>query len=206
MWVQRVCTMPMPGSAKWWITFMSQSVGGVKSASKMATNSPLAELSPLSERSRLVAVRSVRWMIGDVVPRAAIALDDLLGHFRRSRRWNRRAPGCRAFRRGIRSCRSASTRRSTTNCSLKIGNWMVTRGRIGEAARRFNRTILSVLVIQVNQHITVHTVRSQKDKHDEVRDQQRHVKSIGVIKALEGRVEKMLPNVLAEASRGHESG
>ena len=48
--------------------------------------------------------------------------------------------------------------------------------------------------------------QEQQDKHDEIRDQQRHVKSVGVIKAPEGRVEKMLPNVLADAPRGHESG
>jgi hypothetical protein len=41
------------GSVKWWTTFMSQSVGGTKSASKMAIRSPLATLRPSSSAPAL---------------------------------------------------------------------------------------------------------------------------------------------------------
>ena len=72
-------------------------------------------------------------------------------------------------------------------------------GRLGGA-------ILSVLVIEIHQHIAVQTIRSQQDEHDEVGNQQRHIKRVGVIEAPECGVEKMLANVLADAPRGHESG
>jgi hypothetical protein len=52
----------------------------------------------------------------------------------------------------------------------------------------------------------VHTIRGQQDEHDEVRDQQCHVESVGVIKALERCVKKMLPDVLSDAPRGYECG
>jgi hypothetical protein len=52
----------------------------------------------------------------------------------------------------------------------------------------------------------VQTVRRQQDEHDEVGDQQRHIKRIGVIQTPECGVEKMLANVLADAPRGYESG
>jgi hypothetical protein len=45
----------------------------------------------------------------------------------------------------------------------------------------------------------VHPVRCQPDENDEIRNQQRHVKGVGAIETPEGRVEKMLPNVLPEA-------
>ncbi len=70
---------------------------------------------------------------------------------------------------------------------------------------RLDGAILPVLVIEVNQHVAVQTVRGQQDEHDEVGDQQRHIKGVGVIEAPESGVEKMLANVLADAPRGHES-
>ena len=78
--------------------------------------------------------------------------------------------------------------------------------QIRKVPGRLGGAILSVLVIEIHQHVSVHTVRSQQDEHDEVGDQQRHVKGIGVIETPECGVEKMLANVLADAPRGHESG
>ena len=79
-------------------------------------------------------------------------------------------------------------------------------GQFGKMAGRLHGAIFPVLVIEINQHVTVHAVRRQQDQHHKVRNQQRHVKGVGVIEAPEGGVEKMLPDVLADAPRGHESG
>ena len=46
-------------------------------------------------------------------------------------------------------------------------------------------------------------VRSEQDKNDEIRDEQRHVEGVGVIQAFESGIEKMLANVLSDtAGRG----
>ena len=78
--------------------------------------------------------------------------------------------------------------------------------QIRKVPGRLGGAILPVLVIKIDQHVAVHAVRGQQDQHDEVGDQQRHVKGIGVVEAPECGVEKMLANVLADAPRGHESG
>ena len=49
-------------------------------------------------------------------------------------------------------------------------------------------------------------VRSEQDKHDEIRDEQRHVEGVGVIKALESRIEEMLANVLSNTAGRGKSG
>ena len=78
--------------------------------------------------------------------------------------------------------------------------------QIRKMPSRFGGAILPVLVIKIDQHVAVQTVRSQQDEHDEVGDQQRHIKGVGVIETPECGVEKMLANVLPDAPRGHESG
>jgi hypothetical protein len=72
--------------------------------------------------------------------------------------------------------------------------------------RRIGRAIVFMLVVEVHQHVTVHAVGGQENQNNEIRDQQRHVKRIGVIQPLECGVEKMLPDVLANAPRGYKSG
>ena len=49
-------------------------------------------------------------------------------------------------------------------------------------------------------------IRSQQDEHDEIRDQQRRVKSVSVIQTLESLIEKMLADVLPNPLRGDEDG
>ena len=71
---------------------------------------------------------------------------------------------------------------------------------------RINRAILAVLVVEVHQHVAVHAVGGQQNQDNEVRNQQRQVKTVGVVLPLEGFVEEMLLNVMPNALRGHESG
>ena len=61
-----------------------------------------------------------------------------------------------------------------------------------------------MFVVEVNQLIAVHAVEGQQDQHDEVGNQQRKVEGIGVIQALERRVEKMSAQVVAESPRFHQ--
>ena len=50
------------------------------------------------------------------------------------------------------------------------------------------------------------SVRGQQHKHDEIRDQQCHVEGVGVIEALESRIEEMLANVLSNTAGRGKSG
>ena len=85
-----------------------------------------------------------------------------------------------------------------TYCSLKMGSWMVTLRQLGEARRRLGHFVLAVLVIEIDELVAVHSVKRQQDQHDEVRNQQRQVKGVGLIEALESRVEEMRPQVMAK--------
>ncbi len=70
-----------------------------------------------------------------------------------------------------------------------------------EVRFRLGHFILAMLVIQVDQLVTVHPVKRQQDEHDEVGNQQHHVEGVGVIEAAEGGVEKMGPQVMAKPVR-----
>ena len=52
----------------------------------------------------------------------------------------------------------------------------------------------------------MHAVRCQENKNNEVRDQQRHVESIGLIDPLECLIEEVLANVAANAAGSQEQG
>ena len=49
-------------------------------------------------------------------------------------------------------------------------------------------------------------VRRQQDQHDKIRNQQRRIKSVGVIEALKSLIEKMLADVLPDPLRSDERG
>ena len=66
MWPQRTCTMPTLGSSKWPRVFSRMSAGATKSASKIRTNSPFADLQAGVERARLVAGAVVAVDVVDV--------------------------------------------------------------------------------------------------------------------------------------------
>jgi hypothetical protein len=66
--------------------------------------------------------------------------------------------------------------------------------------------ILAILVIKVDQHIPVHTVRSQQNQYDEIRDEQRDIEAVRVIKALKRAVEEVLADVRANSLGGKDGG
>ena len=72
--------------------------------------------------------------------------------------------------------------------------------------RRLGGAISLVLVIEINQNIAMRAIRRQQDQYDEIRNQQRRVKRVRVIQALESLIEKMLTDVLPDAFRGDEDG
>ena len=76
-------------------------------------------------------------------------------------------------------------------------------GQFVEVRRRVSHFVFAVLVVQVNQLIPVHPIKRQQHQYDEVRNEQRHVKGVGVIQAFEGRVQKMRSHVVAQAMRFH---
>ena len=201
--VQRVCTMPISGLAKWWITFISQSGGGMKSASKMATNSPVATLQPGIERARLEALAIGAMVIADVVAQRRIALDHAARH----------VDGLVG---GIvehldlqllaRILDLADALDQAVDDVLLVEDGQLNRDlrQLGEARFRLGHLVLAVLVIEIDQLIAVHAVKRQQDQHDEVGNQQPHVEGVGVIQALERRVEKMRPQVMAKPVRFHQ--
>ena len=82
----------------------------------------------------------------------------------------------------------------------------MTRGRSAKVCGWFGRAILLVLVVEINQYVAMRAIRRQQDQHDEIGNQQRRVKSVGVIQALESLIEKMLADVLPDSLRGDEGG
>ena len=80
MCVQRVCTMPILGSVKWWMHFSRKSGGGTKSASKIATNSPFAVFKPSSSAPALNPCSIVAMQITDWMSERGVALYQRAGH------------------------------------------------------------------------------------------------------------------------------
>ena len=51
--------------------------------------------------------------------------------------------------------------------------------------------IFAVLVIKVDQDVTVDSVRSQQNENDEVRNQQREIEAVRLVQALECGVKEV---------------
>ena len=75
-----------------------------------------------------------------------------------------------------------------------------------EPGRRLAGAVPAVLIIKINQHIPVHAIRRQQNKHDEIWNQQRHIESIGAIQPTKSRIEEMLVKVLRDAAGRQQSG
>ena len=60
----------------------------------------------------------------------------------------------------------------------------------------------SMLVIEIHQHIPVHAVTGKQNQDDEIRNEQGHVKGVGVVESAKGGVEKMLADVGPDAFWG----
>src|SRR5579871_1846830 len=67
--------------------------------------------------------------------------------------------------------------------------------QLGEVRRRLRRSLLPVLVIEINEDVPVHSVSRQQDQHDKVWDQQREIEPVDVIQPFKSRIEEMLPDV-----------
>ena len=76
--------------------------------------------------------------------------------------------------------------------------------KIGEMAGGIGGALLPMLVIKIDQDVAMHAVGCQQDQDHEIRDQQGHIEGIGLVEALEGGIEKVVPNILTEAVRHHE--
>jgi hypothetical protein len=74
--------------------------------------------------------------------------------------------------------------------------------QVFEVRGRLGRAILAVLVVQVDQHVAVHSIPSQKNEHNEIRDQQRHIKCVGTVESAKCGIQKMLANVGPQAVGG----
>ena len=78
--------------------------------------------------------------------------------------------------------------------------------QIRKMLRRFGGAVFLVLVIKINQHIAMHAIPRQQDQHNEIRNQQRHIKGVGLIQAFKRGIEEMLANVWPNALRRRKSG
>ena len=76
--------------------------------------------------------------------------------------------------------------------------------QFGEVRFRFRDLVLAVLVIKIDQLIAMHSVERQRDQHDEVRNQQRHVEGVGVIEPFERGVEEVRLQIMAKPVRFHQ--
>ena len=85
-----------------------------------------------------------------------------------------------------------------TNCSLKMGSWMVTRGSCSKWQWRLFGGVLAVFVVEVDELITMHAVKGQDDHHDEIRDEQRGVEPVPAVEVLEGVVAVVVAKIVAE--------
>src|SRR5262249_41695122 len=76
----------------------------------------------------------------------------------------------------------------------------------GEFGKLFNRLGLAVLllVIEIYESVAMHSVRGQQNQDHEVGDQQGKIETVGLVQALEGRIQKMLTDILRKAAFGKE--
>ena len=77
--------------------------------------------------------------------------------------------------------------------------------QIGKDLCRLCSPVFSLLVIEINQRVPVQSVGSQQNQNYEIGDEQRHIKGIGVIQALESSVEEMLMKVLRDRALGKKN-
>ena len=169
----------------------------------MATNSLVDSLQAGIERPRLEAFAIGAMVIADVVAHGGVALHHCPRHFH-------------GFVGGIvehldfqlfaRIFHLADALHQPVDNVLLVENRQLNGdpGQFGEVRCRVGDFVLAVLVVQVNQLIAVHAVKRQQHQHDEIRNQQRHIEGVGVVKALKRRVQKMRPHVMAQAMRFHQ--
>ena len=205
MWVQRVCTMPIPGSAKVMDGPHQEVFGRNKVGVEDGNELAFRGLHPFRQRTRFIAFTIGAVMVGDGDAAGGVLLHQALGDGLGLVGRIVEQLDVKLFTRIL---QAANRFQQALNYVLLVKNRKLHRdpGQLRKVPSRFRGAIVSVLVIKIYQHIAVQTVRGQQDKNDKVRNQQRHVKGVGVVKAPKRGVEKMLANVLADAARGHEGG
>lgn len=77
--------------------------------------------------------------------------------------------------------------------------------QFSEPIRRFGSAVFLVLIIKIDQQITMSAIRSQQNQDYEIRNQKGKIESIDLIKPFERGIEKVLPNVVPNALGGRES-
>ncbi len=75
-----------------------------------------------------------------------------------------------------------------------------------EVGRRVGGAVFLVLVIQINQNIAVHAVAGEQDQHNEIRNQQRAIECVRVVKALKSLIQQMLAEIGPNALGGSPCG
>ena len=80
-----------------------------------------------------------------------------------------------------------------TNCSLKMGSWMVTKGNAPASSKCAAGWSgpgfpFAIAIVEPDELIAVDSVERQDDHDDEIRNQQRNVKGVPAIDVVEGAV------------------
>ncbi len=172
----------------------------MKSASKMATNSPVETFKPASSAPALKPCAIGAMVIADPVSQGGIALDHdlrylhgLIGGIVEHLDFEFLA---RVFD-------LADAIHQAIDHVLLVEDWQLNGydRQFGEARFRRGDFVLTMLVIQIDQLVTVHSVKRQQDQHHEVGNQQSHIEGVGVIQASECGIEKMRSQVMAEPVR-----
>ena len=89
-----------------------------------------------------------------------------------------------------------------TNCSLKIGNCMVTRGSSSKRDFGSRAGLLAVAVVHPDELVAVESIGGQNDEDNEVRDQQHHVEAVGLVEPLKRGIRLLLQK-LDDRIRAH---
>src|SRR6185312_15929372 len=77
-------------------------------------------------------------------------------------------------------------------------------GQISELLLRRIGAILAVLVIKIDKHIAVDSIRRQDDEDREIRNEQREIKSIRPVKAFKRCIGKMGLKVVRQSMRRND--
>src|SRR5579862_5129179 len=89
---------------------------------------------------------------------------------------------------------------------LLVENWQLHGDpwQIVESGRRLNRAPVFVLVIKIDQYVTMNAVAGQQNQHNEIRDEQRSIEGISVVETLERSIEQVMAQIGTDAARGPE--
>src|SRR6202162_5327378 len=155
------------------------------------------------ERARLkpFPVRAV--VIGDRVAERGVALHQVAHHFDR---FVRRVVKHLDIKLLARVLQLADAVDQPVGHELSIEHRQLHRDarQVLEVSSGLGRAVLPILVVEVNQDVTMHTVGGQQNQYEEIRNQQRDVECIGVVETLKRPVKEVLANVRTNPLRGKD--